>query len=269
MVAAWPTERKVAEETMGRLAGKQAIVTGGASGIGKGIAELFAREGAVVMVVDLDATRGQATAEAITEVGGRALFAAADVTRAVDCTRAVEKTVQAFGGLDILVNCAGIIRRASVLGTTEDEWDRVMAVNVKSVFLMSKCAIPPMVQRGGGVILNIASGWGLKGGRDAVAYCASKGAVVNMTRAMALDHAEQNIRVNCVCPGDTDTPMLREEARQLGQAEAQFLASSADRPLRRIGTPEDIAQAALYLASDAAAFVTGIALVVDGGGLAG
>jgi NAD(P)-dependent dehydrogenase (short-subunit alcohol dehydrogenase family) len=254
---------------MDRLRGKQALVTGAASGIGRAIAELFAREGAAVTVVDLNASMGQATAEAITAPGGRALFIQADVTRAQDCQRVVKETVQAFGGLEVLVNSAGIIRRASVLGTTEEEWDRVMAVNVKSIFLMCKYTIPAMIQRGGGVILNIASGWGLKGGRDAVAYCASKGAVVNMTRAMALDHADQGIRVNCICPGDTDTPMLREEARQLGQAEAQFLASSAERPLRRLGTPEDIAQAALYLASDAAAFVTGTTLVVDGGGLAG
>ena len=250
------------------LTGRQALITGAASGIGRAIAELFAREGAAVVVIDLNAA-GQATADAITAAGGCALFVRADVTRMEDCRRAVDETLQAFGGLDVLVNCAGIIRRASVLGTTEEEWDRVMAVNVNSVFLMSKCAIPAMVRAGGGVILNIASGWGLKGGRDAVAYCASKGAVVNMTRAMALDHSDEGIRVNCICPGDTDTPMLREEARQLGQAEGQFLASSAERPLRRLGTPEDIAQAALYLASDAAAFVTGTSLVVDGGGLAG
>ncbi len=253
---------------MARLTGKRALITGAASGIGRAIAELLAREGAAVAVVDLSPA-GRAVAEAIAAAGGSTLFVRADVTQMADCQRAVDEALQQLGGLDILVHCAGIIRRASVLGTTEEEWDRVMDVNVKSVFLMSKCAIPSMVRAGGGVIVNIGSGWGLKGGRDAVAYCASKGAVVNMTRAMALDHADQGIRVNCICPGDTDTPMLREEARQLGQAEAHFLAASAERPLRRIGTPEDIAQAALYLASDAASFVTGTVLVVDGGGLAG
>ena len=151
----------------------------------------------------------------------------------------------------------------------------MMAVNVKSVFLLSKYAIPVMAQAGGGVIINTASGWGLVGGRKAAAYCASKGAVVLLTRAMALDHAvstseaEQNIRVNCICPGDTDTPMLRDEAQQLGESDAQFLAEAVQRPLQRIGRPEDIAQAALYLASDASSFITGTALVVDGGGLAG
>ena len=134
---------------------------------------------------------------------------------------------------------------------------------------MSKVAIPILAAAGGGAIVNTASGWGLVGGANAAAYCASKGAVVNMTRAMALDHAAQDIRVNCVCPGDTDTDMLREEARQLGQPDEEFLAAASERPLRRIGRPEDVAQAVLYLAGDAASFVTGATLVVDGGGLAG
>jgi NAD(P)-dependent dehydrogenase (short-subunit alcohol dehydrogenase family) len=180
----------------------------------------------------------------------------------------VEQTVAAFGGLDILFNNAGIIRRADVVNTTEAEWDRVMAVNVKSVFLMSKYAIPYMEKAGGGAIINTSSGWGLRGGRNAVSYCASKGAVVNMTRAMAIDHGPQNIRVNAICPGDTDTPMLRDEARQLGQPESEFMAEAADRPLRRYAQPGEIAQAALYLASEAASYVTGSALVIDGGGLA-
>jgi NAD(P)-dependent dehydrogenase (short-subunit alcohol dehydrogenase family) len=144
-----------------------------------------------------------------------------------------------------------------------------MAVNVKSVFLMSREVIPIMAMAEGGSIINTASGWGLAGGPRAVAYCASKGAVVLLTKAMAIDHGRQKIRVNCICPGDTDTAMLRSEARQLGEAEDRFIAESARRPLGRVGTPEEIAHAALYLASDAASFVTGTALVVDGGGLAG
>jgi NAD(P)-dependent dehydrogenase (short-subunit alcohol dehydrogenase family) len=254
---------------MGDLAGKRALITGGASGIGRETALLFAREGAAVVVADLDEVGGEAVAQAITGEGGRAIFVRCDVTQAVDCERAVRLTVEKLGGLDILFNNAGIIRRASVLDTTEEEWDRVMAVNAKSVFLMSKYAIPVMEKAGGGVIINMGSGWGLVGGANAVSYCASKGAVVNMTRAMALDHGAQNIRVNCICPGDTDTPMLRNEARQLGVSDGDFLSEAAERPLRRIGRPGDIAQAALYLASDAAAFVTGATLVVDGGGLAG
>lgn len=253
----------------GVLAGKVALITGGASGIGRATALLFAREGAAVSVVDVAQARGQAVVRTIVEGGGRAIFLRCDVTQARDCRRAVQQTVSGLGGLDILFNNAGIIRRASVLETSEEEWDRVMAVNVKSVFLLSKYAIPVMAQAGGGVIINTGSGWGLVGGRRAVSYCASKGAVVNMTRAMALDHGAQNIRVNCICPGDTDTPMLRGEAQQLGASEEEFLAEAADRPLRRIGRPEDIAQAVLYLASDASSFVTGTTLVVDGGGLAG
>jgi NAD(P)-dependent dehydrogenase (short-subunit alcohol dehydrogenase family) len=144
-----------------------------------------------------------------------------------------------------------------------------MAVNVKSIFLMCREVIPVMARAQGGSIINTASGWGLAGGARAGAYCASKGAVVLMTKAMAIDHGRQNIRVNCICPGDTDTAMLRSEARQLGEAEDKFISESANRPLGRVGNPEEIAQAALFLASDASSFVTGTALVVDGGGLAG
>jgi len=254
---------------MGKLTGKRALITGAASGIGRATAELFAREGAAVAVVDVDEVGGRAVAQAIEGEGGRAIFVHCDVTRAADCQRAVQETVDKLGGLDVLFNNAGIIRRATVIDTTEGEWDRVMAVNVKSIFLLSKYAVPVMARAGGGAIINTSSGWGLVGGRNAVSYCASKGAVVNMTRAMALDHGAENIRVNCVCPGDTDTPMLRSEAQQLGESEDLFLAEAADRPLRRVGQPADIAQAVLYLASDAALFVTGTALVVDGGGLAG
>jgi NAD(P)-dependent dehydrogenase (short-subunit alcohol dehydrogenase family) len=252
-----------------RLKDKVALVTGGASGIGQATALLFAREGAAVGVADLDEFHGQEVVEQIAGEGGRAFFVLCNVAVAADCRRAVQLVGEKFGGLDILFNNAGIIRRADVLDTTEEEWDRVMAVNVKSVFLMSKYAIPVMAARGGGAIVNTASGWGLVGGRSAASYCASKAAVVNLTRAMALDHGGQKIRVNCICPGDTDTPMLRDEARQLGEPADRFLADAADRPLRRVGTPDEIAQAVLYLASDASSFVTGAALVVDGGGLAG
>jgi NAD(P)-dependent dehydrogenase (short-subunit alcohol dehydrogenase family) len=254
---------------MGSLTGKRALITGGASGIGRETALLFAREGAAVAVVDLDEVGGQSVVKAIKDKDGQAIFVRCDVSQATDCHRAVQQIVDELGGLDILFNNAGIIRRATVIDTTEEEWDRVMAVNVKSVFLLSKYAIPVMAQAGGGVIINTASGWGLVGGRKAAAYCASKGAVVLLTKAMALDHGQQNIRVNCVCPGDTDTPMLRHEAQQLGVSEEGFLTEAADRPLQRIGRPEDIAQAVLYLASDASSFVTGATLVVDGGGLAG
>ncbi len=255
---------------MGTLEGKRALITGAASGIGRAAARLFAREGAAVVLADRDMANGQAVAREIQQQGGQALFVACDVTRSDDCARAVEQTVKAFGGLDVVLNCAGIIVRRSVIDLEEADWDRVMDVNVKSVYLVAKFAVPAMQAGGrGGSIINISSGWGLVGGPNAAAYCASKGAVVLLTKAMAIDFGPQNIRVNCLCPGDTDTPMLREEARQLGEAESKFMAGAANRPLGRVGTPEEIAQAALFLASDASSYVTGTALVVDGGGLAG
>lgn len=248
------------------LGHKIAIITGGASGIGLAIARLFAREGAAVCIADANEAAGQA---AIRDIEGHVIFEAADVSQAGDCERVVNRTLREFGTIHILVNNAGIIRRASVIELSEEGWDRVMAVNLKSIFLLSRIVIPIMAKMGGGAIVNMASGWGLAGGPRAAAYCASKGAVVLLTKAMAIDHGPQNIRVNCICPGDTDTNMLRNEAQQLGENQDEFLASSARRPLGRLGTPEGIAQAALYLASDASSFVTGTALVVDGGGLAG
>ena len=253
---------------MDRLKGKAAIITGGASGIGRATAELFAAEGAAVAVVDINDEMGSATVAGIQARGSRAVFIHCDVTQAVECQNAVQATVEAFGGLDILFNNAGVIRRTNVINTSEADWDWVMAVNVKSAFLMSKYAIPFLAKVGGGVIIHTSSGWGLRGGRNAISYCASKGALVNMTRAMAIDHGHQNIRVNCICPGDTDTPMLRSEAGQLGQSEAAFMAEAADRPLHRYAQPIEIAEAVLYLASDAASYITGSALVIDGGGLA-
>jgi NAD(P)-dependent dehydrogenase (short-subunit alcohol dehydrogenase family) len=253
---------------MNSLVNKVALITGGASGIGRATAVLFAQEGAAIAIVDINVKQGQSLVAEIQSAGGKAIFIHCDVTSADDCRAAVEKTVSTFGGLHILFNNAGIVRRADVIDTTEDEWDKVMAVNVKSIFLMSKFAIPYMEKAGSGSIINTSSGWGLKGGGKAVSYCASKGAVTNMTRAMAIDHGKQNIRVNALCPGDTDTPMLRNEARQLGQSEETFMVEAADRPLRRYAQPIEIAHAVLYLASDIASYITGAALAIDGGGSA-
>jgi len=198
------------------------------------------------------------------------MFLNCDVSLDHSCQEAIEKVVGNFGVIDILVNAAGIVTRASVVETSEADWDRIIAVNLKSVYLLGKYTIPVMEQRGGGAIINISSGWGLAGGKDAAAYCASKGAVVLLTKAMALDHGPQNIRVNCICPGDTDTPLLRSESEALGISYEQMVKDSAiDRPLGRIGTPMDIAQSVLFLASNASSFITGSVLVVDGGGLAG
>ena len=253
----------------GALKGKIAIITGGACGIGRAIAHLFAREGASVLIADKNEAAGKVVAGEIAAFGGRSIFESANVTSAADCQRVVERAVREFGGIHLLVNNAGIIRRASIVELSEQDWDRVMAVNVKSIFLMSRQVIPLMAQADGGSIINMASGWGLTGGPKAAVYCASKGAVVLLTKAMAVDHGPQKIRVNCICPGDTDTDMLHSEAQQLGEPKDRFLADAARRPLGRIAEPDEIAQAALYLAGDAASFVTGTALVVDGGGLAG
>lgn len=250
------------------LEGKSAIITGGASGIGRATALLFAQAGAAVLIADIDELEGNRAASQLREAGKKAIFANCDVTLAADCRRTVETAVTEFGKLDILFNNAGIIRRADVIETSEEEWERVMAVNLRSVFLMSKYAIPEMAKSGGGSIINTSSGWGLKGGWRAASYCASKGAVVNLTRAMAIDHGPQKIRVNCLCPGDVDTPMLRREAAQLGQDESEFLKEAAQRPLGRYAQPEEIAQAALFLASEASSYMTGAVLLVDGGGLA-
>jgi NAD(P)-dependent dehydrogenase (short-subunit alcohol dehydrogenase family) len=253
----------------GLLKDKVVIVTGGASGIGRAAALLFSREGATVAIVDIDEPKGQAVVQSIVDSGEKAVFLRCDVTKSVECRSAVNRVLKEYGKISVLFNNVGIIRRASVVDTTEEEWDRVMDTNVKSVFIFSKYVIPVMAEAGGGVIINTASGWGIVGGQKAASYCASKGAVVLLTKAMALDHGPQNIRVNCICPGDTETPLLISEAQQLGIPREEFLEEAKQRPLQRIGRPEEIANAVLFLASDAASYVTGTALVVDGGGLAG
>ena len=263
-----PATRSAGSPVTGALDGHVALLTGAASGIGRATALLFAREGASVVLCDVNEAGGRAVERDIRDAGGAALFVPCDDTRAADCERAVALTVERHGRLDVLFNNAGIIRRATVVEIDEESWDRVMQVNVKSIYLMARCAVPVMARGGGGAIVNTASGWGLAGGPRAVAYCASKGAVVLLTRAMAIDHAPQQIRVNCVCPGDTETPLLLGEAAQLGEPADRFLRDAACRPLGRVGRPEEIARAVLFLASGASSFVTGTALVVDGGGLA-
>lgn len=199
-----------------KLRDKVALITGGNSGIGRAIAILFATEGARVVIAARNEARGSETVETIAKSGGQAIFVTCDVRQAEDCHEAVETTIEAFGQLNILVNNAGTIYRATVVDTTEEEWDDTMDTNVKGAYLMSKHAIPWMMKNGGGVIINIASYYGLVGGKEAAAYCASKGAMVLLTKALALDHAAQNIRVNCICPGSVDTPMLKQEMEELG-----------------------------------------------------
>ncbi len=249
-----------------RLAGKAAIVTGGGGGIGRATAIAFADEGAKVVVVDINPAAAQQTVELITAKGGTAIAQSGDVSSETDIKAVVAATVAAFGAVDVVFNNAGIIRRTTVEDISVDEWDRVFAVNVRSIYLMCREVVPIMAAGGGGSIINTGSGWGLKGGGRAVSYCASKGAVVNLTRALAIDHGPQGIRVNSVNPGDVNTDMLRNEANQLKQDADSFLAEAADRPLGRMGEPSEIAAAVVWLASDESSYVTGSALSVDGGG---
>jgi NAD(P)-dependent dehydrogenase (short-subunit alcohol dehydrogenase family) len=251
-----------------RLKHKVALITGATSGIGEATAILFAQEGAKVTITGRNEKRGHAVVERIVKEGGKAIFIRADVRKAEECRHAVKETLRVFDRLDILFKNAGVFYPHTTLDCTEEEWDLQMDVNLKGTFLMAKAALPGMVEQGRGVIINNSSGWGIAGGDAAVAYCASKGGVVLLTKAMAIDHGRQGIRVNCLCPGDVDTPMLSEDARRRGLKWEDYLAGCADRPLGRIGTADEIAKAALFLASDDSSFMTGAALVVDGGGIA-
>src|SRR5271169_4164403 len=190
-----------------RLEHKVALITGGTSGIGEATALLFAKEGAKVAITGRDEKRGKAVAERMMNDGGTAFFIRSDVRKAEECRHAVEKTLNAFNGLDILFNNAGVFYPHTVLDCTEEEWDLQLDINLKGTFLMSKAALPHMIEQRRGVIINNSSGWGIAGGDAAVAYCASKGGVVLLTKAMAIDHGRQGIRVNCICPGDVDTPI--------------------------------------------------------------
>ena len=251
-----------------RLANKVALITGGTSGIGRATALLFAREGAKVALTGRDAARGQQVAAEIGKADGEAIFIRADVSSAEQCRQTVDKTLETYGRLDILFNNAGVFYAHTILDCTEEEWDATIDIGLKGTYLMSKFSLPTMIAQGSGIIINNASGWGLVGGDAAVAYCAAKGGVVVMTKALAIDHGRQGIRVNCICPGDVDTPMLPDDARRRGMTWEAYLSGATERPLGRVGLPEEIAKAALFLATDDSSFMTGAALVVDGGGIA-
>jgi len=258
---------------MGEFTGKGVLVTGGALGIGKGIAEGFAAEGANVAIADVNHEAADATAAAITAVGGgRAIAIIGDVASAADAQRMVAETVAAFGRLDVLVNNAGIqpmgwYHRLEDL--PEEQWDRILGVNLKGIFLVSKHAIPEIRRQGGGAIVNLASVQGLQSMPGVPAYAASKGGVLSLTRNMALDYARENIRVTAICPGTIDSDMVRTSARaEGGDIEANVRRYGAFHPMGRIGKPEDIANAAIFLASEKASFITGEYLCVDGGFMA-
>ncbi|MHA1945706.1 MAG: SDR family NAD(P)-dependent oxidoreductase [Candidatus Hodarchaeales archaeon] len=245
---------------------KVAVITGAASGIGLATAKLLSEMGVITVLLDIDELHGNEAAAEIRKSGGVVEFFQCDVSSSDECKQVVKKIYQKFRRIDILFNNAGVIKRKSIFDLEERDWNHVIDVNMKSIYLLSKNVIPLMIQADGGSIINTGSGWGLKGGSKALAYCASKGGVVNMTRAMAIDHGKHGIRVNCVCPGDTDTPMLRGEAHKLGVNEEEFLKEAADRPINRVGTAEDIANAVLFLASDLSSWISGTTIIVDGGG---
>jgi NAD(P)-dependent dehydrogenase (short-subunit alcohol dehydrogenase family) len=261
----------------GRLADKRALVTGAGKGNGRAIAELFAAQGAAVACVDLDEGAANEAAAGIVASGGQAVGLAGDVARAESVERFVARAVETLGGLEILVNNVGLGGPGTIETTDEAEWDRVLAVNAKSVYLVSRAALPHLRaagRDGGAAVVNIGSGVGVRGAPNWVAYGSSKAAVVMLTKNMALDHARDGIRVNCVCPGQIETELglgnLRLRAEALGiSLEEMLRRSAASYPLGRIGQPRDVAYAALYLASDEASWVTGEVLIVDGGRCAG
>jgi NAD(P)-dependent dehydrogenase (short-subunit alcohol dehydrogenase family) len=244
-----------------RLKDKVALITGGGSGIGRATAELFAREGARVAVADYSKDGGPDTVKAIKEAGGDAMLTPVDVSDSAQVTRMVEMVLQAYGRIDILFNGAGILYYGTVLETDEHAWNRVLSINLTGTYLCCRAVLPHMIRQGGGSIINVASTVGAHDAcANAVAYVTSKGGVTLFTRAIAIDHAKQGVRVNALVPGATDTPMIRNAITP-----DALEALAASHPIGRLGRPEELAKAVLFLASDDASFVTGTAMYVDGG----
>ena len=258
---------------MRKLTGKVAIITGATSGIGRATAYLFADEGADLVITGRRAELGERVSDEIRQRGVRCVFVQADHSQADDCSRVVERTLAEFGRADILFNNAGIVTSGTAETTTDDVWNETMAINVTAVWRMSKLVIPIMKKQGGGVIVNNGSDWSVVAGRDAFPYVVSKGAVGMMTKAMALDFARDNIRVNAVCPGDTFVDRWLEkgyfEYSDSVSLEQAIKDASDYIPMGRFGKPEEIARAVLFVASDDSSFVTGHLLLVDGGNTAG
>ena len=250
---------------MTRLAGKVALITGGGTGIGRAIALAFAREGASVAVAGRRLEKLREVIREIEQGGGKGLAMECDVSQSKEVERAVRGTTERFGRLNVLVNNAGALSATTVEGISEEEWDRLMAVNMKGPFLMSRAVLPEFRKAGGGAIVNIGSVLGLVAVKDRAAYCASKGGVTMLTKAMALDHAHENIRVNCICPSIVETELVKGVFNQTEQGQAMRKARIATIPLGRIGRPEDVAELAVFLASEESSWLTGAAIPLDGG----
>lgn len=269
---AWPERALNGARYMYRLASKVALITGGTSGIGEATARLFAAEGAAVVITGRRSPAGRAIVAELRERGADATFVRADHTRARDCERAVEFALARHGRIDILFNNAGVVTSGTAESVSEADWLRTLSLNVTAVWRMSRLVLPHLRAAGGGVIVNNASDWAIVGAPNALPYAASKGAVAQMTRSMALDHAHENIRVNAVCPGDTWVQRWGEEGYFPGSApvsRAQAMRSArAQIPMRRFAEAEEIARAVLYLASADSSYVTGHLLLVDGGNTA-
>jgi NAD(P)-dependent dehydrogenase (short-subunit alcohol dehydrogenase family) len=250
-----------------RFEDKVVVVTGGGSGIGRACAVNFAAEGAKVAVVDVNSEAAEAVVEQIESAGGQAIAVVADVSKAADAANIAQQTVARFGGIDCLVNNAGIQTYGTVVDTDEETWDRTLNINLKGVFLVSKYCIPEIAKRGGGAVVNMASVQGIRTQRNVAAYTATKGAILAMTRTMALDHAPQQIRVNAIAPGTVDTPMLHWAANLFEPDDPNALIDEwrALHPLGRVASSDEVAQVVLFLASEQASFVTGATIVVDGG----
>ena len=275
-ISKYPTSREEIEVLPLKLENRVALITGAGSGIGKAAAQLFAKEGARIVVADLDRGRGEDTAKKIRAGGGQSIFVETDVTKSSLVEAAVSKTISEFGRIDILHNSAGVDifvinpkADGTVVGTLEEDWDRLLAINLKGAFLFAKYTLPHMMKQRSGVVINMGSEYGVVGGLASAAYCASKGGIVLLTKQMALDYAPYNIRVNCICPCNVETPLMEKGLATSEDPEAMKRTWEKIMPLGRFSKPEEIAAGALYLASDDASFVTGTVLSIDGGVTAG
>lgn len=250
---------------MTRLVGKVALITGGGTGIGRAIALAFVREGAKVAVAGRRREKLEETLREVEKLGGEGLAIVCDVSKAKDGERAVKETAKAFGQLNVLVNNAGVLHAATIEGTSEDQWDNLMTINLKGPFLMCKAALPEFRKTGGGTIVNVGSVLGLVAMKDRAAYCASKGGVSLLTKAIALDHAHENVRSNCICPSIVETELVQGLFAASEEGKALRKARIGSIPLGRMGRPEDVAEMAVFLASEESSWLTGAAIPLDGG----